>query len=105
MFVIGQEQDSLGGGFSSIESFIGQLTQLNVWSRELSFEEIAALRLSCNKQVGDVIAWVDISGKAMGSVLDTPIHFCEGNARRRKSRLRRNQCLPVSCNSNAVTFE
>lgn len=92
MFVIGQEQDSVGGGFSSPESFIGQLSQLNVWSRELSLDDIEALRLSCQKQLGDVIAWPDVSGKLQGAVTDSPVEFCKGKRRRG-----RRNCIPLPC--------
>lgn len=91
--MIGQEQDSLGGGFSSPESFIGKLTQLHVWSRELSLEDIENLRQSCRKQTGDVISWADISGKLQGSVTDSPVEFCRG--KRFKKRWR--NCIPLRC--------
>lgn len=101
MFVIGQEQDALGGGFSSPESFIGQLTQLNVWSRELTLEDIESLRMSCEKKMGDVLAWTDLADKMYGAVSDSHIDFCKGNAGQRRGRRTRGrkQCFPVLCNS------
>ena len=33
--VLGQEQDTVGGGFDSTQSFKGMLTNVNVWSYEL----------------------------------------------------------------------
>ncbi|XP_052776199.1 sushi, von Willebrand factor type A, EGF and pentraxin domain-containing protein 1-like isoform X1 [Mya arenaria] len=77
VFVIGQEQDSLGGDFNSAETFIGQLSQLNVWSRELSLTDIENLRTSCEKVMGDVISWTDTSGHVYGMVSETPIEFCK----------------------------
>lgn len=41
--VLGQDQDSLGGGFTSAQSYIGVLDELAVWSRVLSDAEIDAL--------------------------------------------------------------
>ncbi|XP_053395851.1 sushi, von Willebrand factor type A, EGF and pentraxin domain-containing protein 1-like [Mercenaria mercenaria] len=76
-FVVGQEQDSLGGGFSSPESFIGQISQLNMWGRALSLGDIESLRLNCTKQMGDVISWADVSGKMQGAVTDSPVEFCK----------------------------
>ena len=31
--VLGQEQDSVGGRFSSLESFTGQLAKFQLWSK------------------------------------------------------------------------
>ncbi|KAL3867860.1 hypothetical protein ACJMK2_040706, partial [Sinanodonta woodiana] len=76
-FIIGQEQDSLGGDFSSVESFIGQLTQLNMWDYELPLTEIESLRLSCNKKLGNVIAWSDVTSTMKGSLSDSPAEFCK----------------------------
>ena len=89
--MIGQEQDSLGGGFSSPESFIGKLSQLNVWGSELPLNKIESLRLSCEKQLGDVIAWPDISQGIKGSVVDQPVDFCKGKWKNRR------KCIPLSC--------
>lgn len=41
--VLGQDQDSIGGGFSGPQSYIGVLDELAIWSRVLSDQEIAAL--------------------------------------------------------------
>ncbi|XP_066980291.1 uncharacterized protein [Macrobrachium rosenbergii] len=35
VYIIGQEQDELGGGFQRDQSYSGEITQLNIWSREL----------------------------------------------------------------------
>jgi len=105
--VIGQEQDSVGGGFNSAETFVGQLTQLNVWSRELSLKDIENLRTSCEKRMGDVIAWTDVHGSVAGAVVEEPIDFCKGNQRhaegtgslsRYRNRTReKHACLPMPC--------
>ena len=90
-FVVGQEQDTLGGGFSAPESFIGKLTQMNVWGQELPLATIESLRLSCDKQLGDVIAWPDISLGLKGAVTDNPVDFCKGKWRNRR------RCIPLNC--------
>ena len=89
--MLGQEQDSLGGGFSSPETFIGKLTQMNVWGQELPLSTIDTLRLSCDKQLGDVIAWPDISQGLSGAVTDKPVDFCKGKWRNRR------RCIPLNC--------
>ncbi|XP_061867941.1 adhesion G-protein coupled receptor D2 [Colius striatus] len=45
-FIIGQDQDSLGGTFRKKESFSGNITDLHVWQRVLSAEQIETVR-SC----------------------------------------------------------
>ncbi len=41
--VIGQEQDSIGGGFDSSQGFAGQMDGVRVWDRALSAQEVSDL--------------------------------------------------------------
>ena len=41
IWIIGQDQDSLGGGFYSYDAFHGSLTDVNVWNRVLDASEIS----------------------------------------------------------------
>ena len=43
MLVIGQEQDSVGGGFDSKQSYVGNLYNINMWDRALTQAEIASM--------------------------------------------------------------
>ncbi|NXO82709.1 AGRD2 protein, partial [Sitta europaea] len=45
-FIIGQDQDSLGGTFRAKESFSGNITGLHIWQKVLSTEQIEKVR-SC----------------------------------------------------------
>ncbi|NXQ12121.1 AGRD2 protein, partial [Peucedramus taeniatus] len=45
-FIIGQDQDSLGGTFRAKESFSGNITDLHIWQKVLSAESIEKVR-SC----------------------------------------------------------
>ncbi|NWI32462.1 AGRD2 protein, partial [Sula dactylatra] len=45
-FIIGQDQDSLGGTFRAKESFSGNITDLHVWQKVLGTEQIEKVR-SC----------------------------------------------------------
>lgn len=66
--VLGQEQDLIGGGFDSNQSFQGSMTNVNVWSRILSTTSIKSMARSCLKGKGNVYSWSDfrdgIKGKA-----------------------------------------
>ncbi|XP_076439986.1 sushi, von Willebrand factor type A, EGF and pentraxin domain-containing protein 1-like isoform X2 [Babylonia areolata] len=74
--VIGQEQDSVGGGFSANEAFVGSLTQFNVWDEELSLNTIESMRVSCQDLHGNVIAWPDVQDSLKGSLSAQPSTFC-----------------------------
>ena len=43
MVVIGQEQDSVGGGFDSTQAYVGNLYNINMWDRALTQAEIASM--------------------------------------------------------------
>ncbi|KFV60114.1 putative G-protein coupled receptor 144, partial [Tyto alba] len=45
-FIIGQDQDSLGGTFRDKESFSGNITDLHIWQKVLSMDQIEKVR-SC----------------------------------------------------------
>ncbi|XP_078282132.1 adhesion G protein-coupled receptor D2-like [Rhinoraja longicauda] len=42
-FIIGQDQDALGGAFKQNEAFSGNITDLNIWSQALDGSQIAAV--------------------------------------------------------------
>ncbi|XP_068921201.1 pentraxin-4 [Petaurus breviceps papuanus] len=43
ILVLGQEQDTVGGGFDSSEAFVGNLAGLTVWDRALSPGEVSSI--------------------------------------------------------------
>lgn len=56
--VLGQEQDSLGGSFTSAQSFQGLLTNLNVWDLALCPDTIARISKGClYEEPGSVYKW------------------------------------------------
>ena len=66
--VLGQEQDSLSGNFNDAQSFVGETTGVNIWSRVLDDQEIAALTKSCLTGEGDVFKWSDFKNQTRGGV-------------------------------------
>ncbi|XP_015278488.1 PREDICTED: adhesion G-protein coupled receptor D2 [Gekko japonicus] len=56
-FIIGQDQDSLGGAFKEKESFSGNLTDLHVWRRVLSREQMEKVRSCFSVEEGLVFGW------------------------------------------------
>ena len=71
LFVIGEEQDEIGGAFTTTESFFGDLSQLNIWQSVLSANHVYDLAMSCKHASGDVLAWADFSQQSHGSMAKT----------------------------------
>ena len=53
--MIGQDQGSQCGGFS--KPYYGRMSQLNVWNRVLTREEVNDVYQQCASVVGNVFAW------------------------------------------------
>ncbi|KAI8501306.1 hypothetical protein Bbelb_205770 [Branchiostoma belcheri] len=58
-WILGQEQDSVRGGFTSSEAYRGDLTRFNVWDRVLSTEEMKDV-YKCSSG-GNVIDWATVT--------------------------------------------
>lgn len=78
IFIVGQEQDTLGGGFSPAETFVGSLTHLNVWDRVLTLQEVEQLRFSCDYIAGNVMPWISVQEHLHGNIFPQPTSFCQG---------------------------
>ena len=63
--VLGQEQDSLGGGFNAKQSFKGLVTNYNLWSNVQSDSDIAQMSTSCRSGEGNVFKWSDFLTHAL----------------------------------------
>lgn len=66
--VLGQEQDSQGGSFEAIQSFIGEMTGVNIWDHVIKDKEIMRMSQSCLTGVGNVFQWSDFKAHLKGSV-------------------------------------
>ena len=61
-WVIGQDQDLLGGGFHTRDSFKGILTEVNIWNRVLGSDEIKSFAKDCDSLVqGNYKAYSDFN--------------------------------------------
>ncbi|XP_066591150.1 sushi, von Willebrand factor type A, EGF and pentraxin domain-containing protein 1-like isoform X2 [Prorops nasuta] len=79
-FVIGQEQDRVGGGFSESESFLGKLSLLDIWSTVLSEVDVAKLLNTCDRYHGDLFAWSQMQEFMHGDIVILKSPFCRGCA-------------------------
>ncbi|XP_017288668.1 sushi, von Willebrand factor type A, EGF and pentraxin domain-containing protein 1 isoform X3 [Kryptolebias marmoratus] len=70
--VLGQDQDQKGEGFNPVESFVGSISQLNIWDRVLTPQQIRVLASSCPASHvthrGNVLAWPDFLNGVVGRV-------------------------------------
>ncbi|XP_078279239.1 C-reactive protein-like [Rhinoraja longicauda] len=67
-FIIGQEQDSVGGGFDIKQSFVGEMTDVNMWDFVLKSNEIELISQGCYSAGGNIINWGSTSFTSGGSV-------------------------------------
>ncbi|XP_029927527.1 neuronal pentraxin-2 [Myripristis murdjan] len=76
VFILGQEQDALGGRFDATQSFVGEISDLNMWSHVLPARDIYSLS-SCSSHLnGDVIAWSETEVELHGGVTKYPFDPC-----------------------------
>ncbi|XP_019624987.1 PREDICTED: uncharacterized protein LOC109470470 isoform X1 [Branchiostoma belcheri] len=71
-WILGQDQDRVGGGFEASQSFIGELSEVNLWDRVLSSAEIAA---DCSYH-GNVIDWETTNIRVFGEASKAEYHRC-----------------------------
>ncbi|XP_048469332.1 adhesion G-protein coupled receptor D2 [Rhincodon typus] len=57
IFIIGQDQDSLGGTFKQNEAFSGNITDLNIWTRVLDANQIKAVSMCSFPQQNLIYQW------------------------------------------------
>uniref|UniRef100_A0A8D0GC18 Sushi, von Willebrand factor type A, EGF and pentraxin domain containing 1 n=1 Tax=Sphenodon punctatus TaxID=8508 RepID=A0A8D0GC18_SPHPU len=77
--VLGQEQDQKGEGFNPAESFVGSISQLNIWNYVLSLQQVKSLATACLEELqkGNVLAWPDFLPGVVGRVkIDSKTIFC-----------------------------
>ncbi|XP_062376109.1 C-reactive protein-like [Sardina pilchardus] len=67
--VLGQEQDSVDGGFNAKQSFVGMITDVHMWDYVLSACEIQRFANDLNFTPGDVINWRALDFTIVGDVV------------------------------------
>ncbi|NXI52096.1 AGRD2 protein, partial [Chloroceryle aenea] len=78
-FIIGQDQDSLGGTFREKEAFSGNITDLHIWQKVLSAEQIEKVR-SCRVVEQDLVfGWSPNALEVESTVQEVTAQFlCPG---------------------------
>ena len=59
--MLGQEQDEVEGDFDDKQSFVGNLSGVNVWDHVISAHNISRMSAACTpEREGNVISWFDL---------------------------------------------
>lgn len=91
-------QDTLGGRFDATQSFVGEMSDLHMWSHVLSATDIYSLA-SCGSYLrGDVIAWSDTEMELHGGVSRYPFNPCHWKVKQRNNVgnvLERNENISI----------
>ncbi|XP_075761787.1 adhesion G protein-coupled receptor D2 isoform X2 [Pelodiscus sinensis] len=78
-FIIGQDQDSLGGAFKEKESFSGNITGLFLWRRVLSEEQIERVRACRPIEHELIFGWDSFTLEIEPTVQEVTVQFlCPG---------------------------
>ncbi|XP_015280436.1 PREDICTED: serum amyloid P-component [Gekko japonicus] len=72
--VLGQEQDSFGGGFDINESFTGEISDVFMWDRVLSSQEVVSVRYG-DRLSNYLIDWQSLNYEIKGYVVVKPSTF------------------------------
>jgi len=73
--VLGQEQDAVGGGFESSQSFQGMLSHVNLWDNVLPGVQIQEMSKSCgpdDQYDGNVYKWLDFLREGGPKLVKSP---------------------------------
>ncbi|KAM4692259.1 neuronal pentraxin-1 [Rhinophrynus dorsalis] len=77
VLVLGQEQDTVGGGFDATQAFVGELAHFNIWDRKLAVGEVYNLATCSNKALtGNVISWAETNIEIFGGATKWTFDAC-----------------------------
>ena len=68
VLVLGQEQDSAGGSFDANQSFLGEMSDVNIWDHVIKDQEIMRMSQSCSTGEGNMFQWRNFKAHVKGSV-------------------------------------
>ncbi|MEE6521277.1 hypothetical protein FKM82_019401 [Ascaphus truei] len=74
--ILGQEQDSYGGGFDSKQSFMGEISDVHMWDYVLTSKNIQQALLNSKDLNGNVISWRSLQYEIKGDVIVQPKLQC-----------------------------
>ncbi|XP_071754593.1 neuronal pentraxin receptor a [Centroberyx gerrardi] len=81
VLILGQEQDSLGGGFDSSQALVGELSQVGLWDRVLTPSQVASLARCGRVTQGSVAPWTEKGVEVSGGATKDPGEPCSKHSR------------------------
>ncbi|KAM3864456.1 neuronal pentraxin receptor-like [Diretmus argenteus] len=81
VLILGQEQDSLGGGFDSSQALVGELSQVGLWERVLTPTQVASLARCGRVPQGRVAPWTEKGVEVYGGATKNPGEPCSKHSR------------------------
>lgn len=81
VLILGQEQDSVGGGFDSTQALVGELSQVGVWDRVLSANQVSSLARCGRVTQGGVTLWTESKIEVHGGATKDPGEPCSKHSR------------------------
>ncbi|XP_053194597.1 neuronal pentraxin-2 [Scomber japonicus] len=81
VLVLGQEQDSLGGGFDSSQALVGELSQVGLWDRVLPSSQVASLARCGKVSQGNVAPWTESGVEVYNGATKDPGEPCSKHSR------------------------
>ncbi|XP_029436389.1 serum amyloid P-component-like [Rhinatrema bivittatum] len=88
IIILGQEQDSYGGGFDINQSFVGEITDVNMWDSVLSPSDVQLALANDNWLCGTIIDWKSMYYELKDDVIiqrkleHSSYYQCDGTCRR-----------------------
>uniref|UniRef100_A0A3P8WI96 Si:dkey-14o18.2 n=1 Tax=Cynoglossus semilaevis TaxID=244447 RepID=A0A3P8WI96_CYNSE len=76
IFILGQEQDIMGGHFDVTQSFSGEMADLQFWSTVLTPDQIRSQASCAGHLLGDVLSWSQESVELLGGLRQFPFEPC-----------------------------
>ncbi|KAJ0058223.1 hypothetical protein NL108_009114 [Boleophthalmus pectinirostris] len=76
VLVLGQEQDTVGGGFDSTQALVGEMSQVGMWDRVLSANQVASLSRCSKITQGGVAVWTESQIQVHGGATKDPGEPC-----------------------------
>ena len=72
IFILGQDRDDYGDGFEQVQSFNGEIYNVNMWNRILPADKILYMSTNCADGVGSYLMWRDfVDADVYGDVSKT----------------------------------
>ncbi|KAG1936133.1 neuronal pentraxin-2 [Pimephales promelas] len=76
VFILGQEQDTLGGRFDATQAYVGEISDVQMWSHVLTPHDVYSLASCGGHMTGDIIAWSESVVELHGGATKYPFDPC-----------------------------